>query len=229
MSLDWIIPVVLVVIVVPVALYVAYIRSWKRAQGLRQVAAQLGLTFDLAPPGVPHPDLADLPLFKSAPQSRVRFLLHGTHAGGEVYVFDYAYWAHSGSKVTRQQTVVAFPVRPATLPEFQLRPQRVLDRAVTALGGQDINFDDDPLFSEQFVLKGEDEAAVRTLFGPRLRRTLMSSVDLAREGDRGLCVEGGGGWVIIYYTRQRIAPEHIPRFLDEARSLCAAFGDRKGS
>jgi hypothetical protein len=223
MSLDWIIPVVLAVIVAPVALYVAYRRASKRAGGLRQVAARLGLTFDLAPPGVPHPELSDLPLFKSAPRSRVRFLLRGTHAGGEVYIFDYAYWAHSGSKVTKKQTVVAFPIRLAALPKFQLRPQRLLDRTLTALGGQDINFDDDPLFSEQFVLKGEDEAAVRTLFSPTLRRALMSTVDLAGEADRGLCIEGGAGWVIIYRARQQIAPEDIPPFLEEARTIHAAF------
>lgn len=215
MWIEWLIPIVLIVVVAPVAIYVAYKQARKRTEALQRVADQIGFHFDRAAHGMPPPEAAQFHLF-SYSGSDLRNLLHGKRGDQEVYIFDHSYTVRGGkSSSTVSQTVAAFPIKSRPLTDFELRPLGTLDKIGSALGFQDIDFREDPDFSSRYVLKGKDEDAVRQLFIDRRRSACVRA--------RDVCVEGGGGWLITYRARRRVEPDGISQFLDETRAIGVAF------
>ena len=80
-------------------------------------------------------------------------------------LFDYAYTTASGEHHSRHtQTVVAFEHDSLSLPKFTLSPEGLFSKIGAAIGFQDIDFDEHSEFSKSFVLKGEDEPAIRNFF-----------------------------------------------------------------
>ena len=62
----------------------------------------------------------------------------------------------------------------AAFPAFYVRDQvRILDYLGKLLWGQDIDFNDDEIFSDMFVLQGEKEEEIRRLFGPNVRNAFI--------------------------------------------------------
>ena len=64
----------------------------------------------------------------------------------------------------------------AQVPRFALTREGLLHRVGAALGFQDIDFDEDPEFSKRFVLKGDDEHAIREIFADDLATGESSDV-----------------------------------------------------
>ncbi len=81
-----------------------------------------------------------------------------------------------GSKSKRHvRTLCVLETNTLDTPHGHLRPQRaVFDKLGALLGGQDINFDDDPAFSDAYVLQGEQESAVHELFDAQTRLVCRS-------------------------------------------------------
>jgi len=60
-----------------------------------------------------------------------------------------------------RQTVFFVQSKKLTLPKFYMEPERFFHKASTFLGIDDIDFEAYPAFSDQYWLKGKDEAAIR--------------------------------------------------------------------
>ena len=90
-----------------------------------------------------------------------------------------------------------------------MRGRANFDKIGSAFGGQDIDFDENSEFSRRHRLRGEDEVAVRSLFGPALRQHLAM--------DPGWSLEGAGEWLIAYRKRKRVAPDELATFAEHAR------------
>jgi len=81
-----------------------------------------------------------------------------------------------------------------------------------------LSFDRFPSFSSSYLLRGEDEPAVRELFSDN--RVVFF------ENRRGLCVEGGDDWLIVYRSRRRVRPQQVSAFLDETFEVHGVFAKR---
>lgn len=94
------------------------------------------------------------------------------------------------------------------LPHFFLRPEAaVADKLNKVLGEQDIDFTNDPNFSQAFIIQGKDEKQTRDLFDYKVRNSL---VYYARDG---IMIEGLGKFILIYQDRLQKIDQIAPLLL----------------
>ena len=208
-----------IIVVVVLAIVTAVVMEKRRREGLRRVADELGLDFQEKLPGPPGPGLGRLHLFNVGHTRRAKNALSGRYGNADVVLFDYRYsTGHGKHRRTHHQTVAAFRLPEARLPLFALRPENVFHKIGSALGYQDIDFDRFPDFSSSYLLRGENEPAVRELFNDNL---LMFF-----ENRTGLCVEGGDDWLVVYRSRRRLGPQRVSAVLDETFEVRGVFAKR---
>lgn len=218
-----VVPVAFVALIV-VVLVLARRAEQKRREALRQVAEQLGMEFAEQADELANAEFAQFHLFQQGRNRKAQNLLRGRVGTGHdrELVFDYCYVTGSGkNRHTHRQSVAAFALGGHGLPDFEFRPENVLHKIGAAFGYQDIDFPDYPGFSSRYLVRGKEEDAVRRLFD--------GTVLEAFENVRGISVEGGGGWLVIYRASRRLAPDKLADFLEEARRLRSAFARRAGS
>jgi hypothetical protein len=188
----------------------------QRTKDLQERAGSLNLAF------FPNDDLellASLHEMHLFSQGRGRQLKNVIQAGTDdvdIYIFDYQYTTGGGkSSSTWQQTVMLFRSPSLQLPAFTLRPENVFHKIGSAFGAQDIDFDAFPDFSDHYLLKGPDEAAVRSVFGEQVLYTF--------EQNHGYCVESQAGDLIVYRTNKRVPPDQIQAFMEEGVRIYGLF------
>ncbi len=184
----------------------------RRTQALEQAALRLGMTFQARDDNLEAHEFNQLPLFQRGHSRRIK----NVASAGNQRFFGYSYTVGSGqNSSTHVQTVAVFDSASRGLPRFELKPEGLFDRLGSALGGQDIDFEEDPGFSRAYRLKGPDEEAIRQTFHAGLRQHLVS------EG--GWSVEGEGPWLVLYRRSKRIRPDGLADFIESARRISALF------
>jgi hypothetical protein len=188
----------------------------RRVEALRQTAEEMGFSFEARPGDSFANQFPGFQLFSQGHNRVAKNLLQGKALGLEVDIFDYSYVTGSGkNRHTWQQTVLAFEIDGAALPMFSLRPETVFDKIGQWFGYQDIDFESHPKFSRSYVLRGQDEQAVRELFGDRV-------LDYFEESP-ACCTEGGGNRLVYYRARTRVAPAKVRKFMEEGFRVLALF------
>ena len=76
---------------------------------------------------------------------------------------------------------------------------------LSALGYQDIDFGQRPEFSKQYILRGQNELAIRQAFDDRVLAFF--------EGYPGTCMDAGGNQLFLYRAGQRFTPETIEGYV----------------
>ncbi|MBC8351242.1 MAG: hypothetical protein H8E66_04615 [Planctomycetes bacterium] len=163
--------------------------------------------------------LATFQLFNSGHSRRMKNVIIGKTELASIAIFDYRYTTGGGkNQSTHNQTVVTMESESLALPNFTMRPEHLFDRVGSALGFQDIDFDDHPQFSQSFVLKGKDEAAIREFFDPQI---LDFFADRA-----GICFEGTAGRFIYFRGGTTQSTDDLRKYLEEGYSVYQAFTER---
>ena len=179
----------------------------RRTDALEMAAHDMGMAFEAKPSAVPGEGFR---LMTGGRQRRVRNLIRGTIEDLDVRLFDYAYTTGSGKNSrTHRQSVVLLRMPRGGVPEFILTRETVFDRLGSALGYDDIDFDDDPEFSRRFKLKSDRETRAREVFDTELRRFMLTI-------DRSVSLEAKGSEVIVYRRSRRTRPAEIMPRLTEA-------------
>ena len=132
-------------------------------------------------------------------------------------LFYYQYTTNNGkTSHTLRFTLIALEFASLRFPSFTLRPEGMLDAIGSVLGLQDIDFMDDPVFSKSFVLKGNDEPAIREFFGDKLRRELTEMHGSHLEGSTSTIVFRRGG---------RKRPDQMKEYMEEGFKLYSAIAN----
>jgi len=195
----------------------------QRTEEVASVAATMGFAFDAesrkpAEAGM-LPAMAGFALFRHGGAPRVRNVMRMRVIDGEDLVFDYRYTVSTGkSSHTVEQTVAAFHRPGTTRPAFSLSPEHVFSKLGHLFGGQDIDFDSNDAFSSAYVLKGEDEDAIRRLFE---RQAVIYFADRP-----GWSAEARGEWLVIYGASKRPKPEDLREWIEEVRRAARVFDHR---
>ena len=102
----------------------------------------------------------------------------------DVYLFDYAYVVSTGkSSHTVRQTVFFADDKNWFLPNFRLKPETWWHKVLGKIGThRDINFPENPDFSDKFWVTGEFEQLIRQTFGPALQTFLAERPPVHMEG-----------------------------------------------
>lgn len=183
----------------------AAMAEFARHQGFRVVEGQGLADFQAS--------LQRFELLNQGHSQRILNLFQGTRHGCALAVFEYQYRTGSGkNKTTHAQTVVALARKDTALPRFRLSAENVFHKLISVFGYQDIDFPDDPEFSQAFLLRGKDESAIRQLFSPAVRNEMVSHT--------GLVVEGDGSTLLVHRTGSRyLAPEEVMPLVETAERI----------
>jgi hypothetical protein len=138
----------------------------RRTEEVRAFADRLGWGFRDDVTFNTIPDLDRFELFRPGHSKRLCNLITSP-PGSEprAVVFDYVYSVSTGkSQQTHRQTVCYVTSDRLAVPTFSLRPENFFHRVAGMFGFQDIDLERRPEFSRLFLLRGEDEEAVRAAF-----------------------------------------------------------------
>ena len=101
-----------------------------------------------------------------------------------------------------------------------MRSENIFDKIGGALGFQDIDFESHPTFSSMFVLKGDNEPAIRDFFTPEILEFF--------ETKKGISVEANlGGSLMFYRPNTRRKPAELRDLLEQAYQIFGMMIDQK--
>lgn len=212
-----VIGVILGTISLIVAIVVAVKRAAKRRlEAMKMAARRLRFEFAEHGPDALVSELGEYHLFSQGHGRKIRNLCSGHAAEISTRIFDYQYTVGGGQHSnTWVQTVALFESPQMNLPPFQARPEHFFHRIAEKFGKQDIDFEQDEDFSQKYLLRGDDEAAVRRVFTNAVR-THLNKMDKTT-------IEGRGHQLLVYRLGKRTPPDELDDFLKEAVHVFALF------
>ncbi len=191
-------------------------RERERTQQLQLVASQIGWNFAATAPLNMIAGLERFALFNQGHNKEIRNFMYGETSGTKAAVFDYLYIVGYGkNRQTHYQSVVYLEPGNLSLPYFSLRPENFLHRIISAFGYQDIDFGQRPEFSRRYILRGQDEPAIRQVFNDRV----LSFYEAYPE----TCTDGGGNQLFLFRSNYRIQPQEIQSYVALGRNLLNLF------
>ncbi len=217
MNPDVLVPIIVVAGFIALVGGVIFLGKWldrRRTEAMQQFARDKGLHFTGSNQDL-WTLLSTFKLFGKGRNQELRNAMTGSRDLGQVHLADYRYLTGSGKhKQMHHFTIAALRTSGRAAPAFFCRKQlRFLDALGAMLGGQDINFDDDPEFSKRYVLQtSDDEQRVRHFFSPRLRESLVA---LAGKNPQ---VEVQDDVLLLHFGRQ-LKPRELEGLLTDVINL----------
>ncbi|MEL0583803.1 MAG: hypothetical protein AAES65_02820 [Candidatus Thiodiazotropha sp. (ex. Lucinoma kazani)] len=153
--------------------------------------------------------------------------MRGELNGDHIEVFNYSYTASEGFEGSRElpnlsdegrittymQTVACF-LDIKAIPHFDLSPKDGSKRTLNS-EFRSVGFDDAHGFTQHYNLAAREEASVRLLFNDELLAHFAH--------DPGWVVESRGRQVIFYHKDERLKPERIADFIEQAQAHIERF------
>ncbi len=204
-----VLPILFIFLVIGLIAVIA-IYSWQkdkeRTRQLQLTAGQLGWTFAASTPMNMIAGLERFALFNYGHSKEIKNMMYGEANGVKAAVFDYVYVTGYGkNRQTHNQTVVYLEPANLNVPHFALRPENFLHKMFSAFGYQDIDFGQRPEFSREYLLRGQDEQAIRNTFNDRLLSFY--------ESYPGTCTDAGGNQLFLYRAGYRFQPQEIQSYV----------------
>jgi hypothetical protein len=194
--------------------------SWQkekeRTRQLQLMASQLGWSFAASAPLNMISGLERFALFDQGHGKEIKNFMYGAASGAKAAVFDYVYVVgHGKNRQTHRQSVIYLEPPNFSVPYFSLRPENVLLKIFTAFGYQDIDFGQRPEFSRRYILRGQDEQAIR--------RTFNDGLLSLYEAYAGTCTDGGGNQLFVFRGGYRLQPREIQGYVGLALKIMSLF------
>lgn len=202
-------PFLFIVLLLGGIIFLVVYRQQKEKERTRQLqltAGQLGWNFlpDAALNMIPGLDR--FTLFNQGHGKQIRNMMYGEASGIKAAVFDYIYVTGYGkNRQTHYQSVVYLEPPNLAVPYFSLRPENFLLKLFSALGYQDIDFGQRPEFSRRYILRGQDEPAIRQTFNDGLLGFY--------EKYEGTCTDAGGNQLFLFRGGYRFQPQELQSYV----------------
>ncbi len=186
-------------------------RNSERIENLKKIAYQLEMEFVEKDEYGLIALLRDFALFRRGHSKRIYNIIEKKDDWNQLNlrIFDYKFTVGSGKNSrTLRQTVFFMQSKKLGLPEFLMKPEHFFNKVGNYLGlQQDIDFENFPDFSDQYLLKGEDEEMVRYIMSNDLLQFFTIEKDWALEGIN---------YYLIFYKRNSIlSPEGIQELYEK--------------
>lgn len=193
-----------------------------RAEQLERIAKDLGLSF------TPKDEfglinlLKDFKLFSRGGRKRITNILGEKQDSLEAdfRIFDYRYTISTGkSSRTFRQTVFFVQSKKLALPQFYMKPELFFHKIGNYLGIEDIDFEEFPQFSDQYWLKGKDEAAIR--------RSMKEEVLHFFTIEKYWNLEGLNYYLVFYSKDKVLHGEQLKMLYDKGKQIVEMFSVEK--
>ena len=188
----------------------------KRTEQFALISAELKLNFFPKGSTSLFERLKPFYLFSKGRSRKIKNLMEGEANKVELAIFDYQYTTHGGQHPqTHRQSLLFIRSPKLNLPDFSLRPENVFHKIGSAFGDKDIDFETHPIFSKSYLLRGDNEAAIRGLFNNELLNFIQSQQKIS--------IEGSGDQLIFYRNKNRVKPEEVESFMEEGFQVFDQF------
>ena len=188
----------------------------KRTEQFALISAELKLNFFPKGSTSLFERLKPFYLFSKGRSRKIKNLMEGEANKVELAIFDYQYTTHGGQHPqTHRQSLLFIRSPKLNLPDFSLRPENVFHKIGSAFGDKDIDFETHPIFSKSYLLRGDNEAAIRGLFNNELLNFIQSQQKIS--------IEGSGDQLIFYRNKNRVKPEEVESFMEEGFQVFGQF------
>ena len=188
----------------------------KRTEQFALISAELKLNFFPKGSTSLFERLKPFYLFSKGRSRKIKNLMEGEANKVELAIFDYQYTTHGGQHPqTHRQSLLFIRSPKLNLPDFSLRPENVFHKIGGAFGYKDIDFETHPIFSKSYLLRGDNEAAIRGLFNNKLLNFIQSQQKIS--------IEGSGDQLIFYRNKNRVKPEEVESFMEEGFQVFDQF------
>ena len=158
--------------------------------------------------------LKDFQLFRRGHSRKITNLLYRQIGmlETEIHVFDYRYVISSNnSRRVFKQTVFFVHSKKLGLPQFLLKPENFFHKIGQLLGMQDIDFEQYPKFSDQYLLRGADEDYIRASFPDEALQFFTI--------EKNWSLEGLNYYLIFYQKNRLLLPSQIVDFYRKGMHL----------
>jgi len=174
----------------------------ERTEQMRAAASHLRWNFTDVAPWNMIAGLDYFSLFNQGHNKQIKNFMYGEANGVKAAIFDYIFVTGSGKhQQTHYQSVTYLESANLRVPYFSLRPEGFWTKIAQAFGYQDIDFGQRPEFSKQYLLRGQDEPAIRQTFNDRLLSFFESYA--------GTCVDGGNNQLFVFRSGHKYPPQEI--------------------
>jgi hypothetical protein len=214
---DWInfLPVIIVVAVLIFAVasvWLADISKKKRMRQVERAAGELSLVYRESLSDEDQLRLSVFPLMQMGGGGLSTNAVIADNDAARLILFDHKYTLGSGkNQSTHRQTVAWMTSDAMNLPQFSLSPESWWHRMGDLLTKQDIDFDEDPEFSNRFLLKGTDSADIRNFFNANRRQALLKINKPS--------IEAHGRGFIFFRPGQLVPTDQMKEFMNDAFSV----------
>ena len=193
-----------------------FYQEQKRTEEMQVMAGRMGCSFQTeGDPGLVG-RLARFRLFSQGRARKIRNVMRKEVDDVVVTLFDYRYTTNSGKHSHRhEQTVLLLQSERLRLPLFSLRPEGLLHKLAGSFGYQDIDFETHPIFSDAYLLQGDDEARVRAVFGEEALGYYARHQKLWTEGE--------GQHLAFYRADRRVQPVQMEDFMEQGLGVLDLF------
>jgi len=212
-----------VVIVVVLIIYFRY-KQRKREKKMNDFISKNGFTIETADTilsllggGIKSSFLGDeiffgpdLKIFNVGHSKKIKNSFSINFNNSKIYFFDYNYTTGSGKSSTTYILTIAVLKSAKNIPQFYLRPERLLDKISEFFGYNDIDFKHRPEFSKKYYLKSNDEYSVINIFNDELLEFF--------ETHPNYCVESNNGYIAIY-RYEFVEPEKYSDFIKDVKKI----------
>jgi hypothetical protein len=188
-------------------------KQLKRTKLMKDYGSDVGLVFHCEDTILRRQALIHLSFFGH--RSSFRNILVNERANVRIIICDSTFLDSGEDSSECSQTVAVFNVPYKSLPGFWLRPETPLDRVGEFFGGQDIDFENSPVFSSSYRLQGNSE--------PRIRELFDSNVLGFFSQNPGWWIEGSDEWLLIYKHKWQVEPNELRAFLQQATEISDLF------
>lgn len=198
-------PIIVVFAVAGIIIWLVVMAGKKRTAAWESISIRLGGKF--TPKDSTAHTSFTFQLFNRGSNRKMKNHLQWESEGINVHLADYQYTVRTYTGRTRtsktyRQTICILEKEGLDLPRTFLRKQVALfDWVGSKVGAQDINFEEDPVFSKAFVLKGE-EARTPQIMGPDLRQHLSQNKKAFKT------VEMNGNAILINFGKRKKPEEY---------------------
>ena len=209
---------VIILALVTVFLILFFYFETKRREKLAAFAKGLGFDFYKKGNTKLLDHLNHFHLFSQGHSRKIKNLIYGEKDDVIMGIFGYQYTTGGGkSSHTSRQTVLYISSPQMELPQFVIRPENIFHRIGASFGYQDIDFPGHEAFSKQFLVRGRNEMAIKSMLNEKI---LDYCVNKGK-----ICTEGKNDQLIVYYQKKRIKPELLQSFIKEGLELFQLYRD----
>jgi hypothetical protein len=198
-------------------LVAAHLAARRRRRELAELAASLGLAFEVGPDEADGAPFARFEVFRRGRRRLAYNTISGSYqaGGGELMLHagDFRYTTGSGKSKRTHRFSYLVASLPWPTPELLIRPEGIFDKLAAAFGFDDIDFESSE-FSHAFYVKGSDKRFAYALLDARMMEFLLRERPKAIDIESGeICfTDGARKWPAAGFRAQL---DFLRRFLDQ--------------